>query len=126
MPARVTDPFAQASAALVVGLAQPHREVAAVGQYDPEWRLLGGRHVVGGASRLVLPVRTIVADALAFGAAAVIVAHGHPSGDPRPSGADIAYTRLLARTLAAIDVRLADHVIVAPGGIVSLREHGML
>ena len=68
----------------------------------------------------------MVADALAFGARIVVIAHAHPSGDPAPSAADIAYTRLLARTLAAIDVRLADHLIVAPAGTTRLRALGLL
>lgn len=120
------DPFARACAALVVGIVDPRREIAATGYFDPEWRLLGGRHVVGGGSHLVLPIRTLITDALAFGAFGVVVAHGHPSGDPSPSAADIAYTRLLARTLAAIDLRLADHLIVTPDGTRSLRAMGLL
>ena len=126
MSAAVPDSFATACAALRTGLARPDREVATVGQFDPDWRLLGSRHVVGGASRLLLPVRTVVADALAFGSANIVLAHAHPSGDPRPSASDIAYTRLLGRTLAAIDVRLVDHLIVAPDGFVSLRAIGLL
>lgn len=100
--------------------------MAAIGQFDPEWRLLGSRHVAGGARRLAIPVRTVVADALAFGSRAVVIAHGHPSGDPEPSAADIAYTRLLARTLAAIEVRLADHLVVGAKSVVSLRALGLL
>ena len=120
------DPFARACAALLVGVVDPAREIAAIGYFDPEWRHLGGRHVVGRARHLVLPIRLMVADALTFDARHVIVAHGHPSGDPTPSTADIAYTRLLARTLAAIDVRLADHLIAAPGGTTGLRAMGLL
>ena len=120
------DPCARAGAALLAGIADQPREIAAIGYFDPEWRLLGGRHVVGGATHLVLAIRTLVADALAFGARSVVIAHGHPSGDPSASAADIAYTRLLARTLAAIDVRLADHLIAAPGGTTGLRALGLL
>ena len=119
------DPFARACAALLAGIADQAREIAAIGYFDPEWRLLGGRHVVGGATHLVLPIRTLVADALAFGARAVVIAHGHPSGDSAPSAADIAYTRLLARTLSAINVRLADHVIATPDGATGLRALGL-
>ena len=120
------DPFARACAALLIGMVDPTREIAAIGYFDPEWRLLGSRHVAGGGSYLVLPIRTLVADALAFGSRAVVIVHGHPSGDPSPSAADIAYTRLLARTLAAIDVWLADHLIATPGGATGLRALGLL
>ncbi|WP_174286416.1 JAB domain-containing protein [Sphingomonas bacterium] len=120
------DPFARARAALLVGIVDPHREIAGIGYFDPEWRLLGRRHVVGGAAHIALPIRTIIVDALAFGARDVVIAHGHPSGDPAPSIADIAYTRLLARTLAAIDMRLADHLIVTPDGTTALRALGLL
>ena len=120
------DLFASACAALLVGIVDPHREIAAIGQFDPEWRLLGSRHVVGRSRYLMLPVRTIVADALAFGSSSVVIAHSHPSGDPAPSAADIAYTRLLARTLAAIGVRLADHLIATPAGAGGMRALGRL
>ncbi len=110
----------------MAGIVDPRREIAAIGYYGPEWRHLGGRHVVGAPSRLTLPIRLIVADALAFGAASVVMAHGHPSGDPTPSMTDIAYTRVLARTLAAIDVRLADHLIAGPDGATGLRALGLL
>lgn len=119
-------PFARACAALLIGIVDPAREIAAIGYFDPKWRLLGARHVIGGASRLALPVRSIVADALRFDARSVVIAHAHPSGDPAPSAADITYTRVLARTLAAIDVRLADHLVSAPAGTTGMRAIGLL
>lgn len=63
-----------------------------------------------------LPVRTIVADALAHEACAVVVAHHHPSGDPTPSRADIEATRALEQALRPLGIRLYDHIILAAGG----------
>ena len=121
-----TDPFARACAALLIGVVDPVQEIAAIGHFDPEWRLLGSRHVMGRRSYLALPVRMVVTDALTFGSYSIVIAHGHPSGDPAPSAADIAYTRLLARTLVAIDVRLVDHLIATPGHATGLRAIGLL
>ena len=114
------------AAALFADLSGAAQEIAAVAYLDPEWRLLGHREFRGTASRAVPSIREIVRDALANEAAAVILAHNHPSGDPTPSIADLAFTRTLARTLAAIDITLADHLILTRTGIASLREAGLL
>ncbi|MDT8759824.1 DNA repair protein [Sphingomonas psychrotolerans] len=90
-------------------------------------RVLGMRHARSkSVDRLVLPIRDVAADALAFGAAAVVMAHNHPSGDPAPSVADLEATRLLARALGTFDIRLVDHLIVARDGITSFRQLGLL
>jgi DNA repair protein RadC len=54
------------------------------------------------------------------------MAHNHPSGDPTPSAADRDMTRLLARTLGALDIRLLDHLIVTLSGTTSFRRLGLL
>ena len=84
------------------------------------------RHGVGGCGQVRLSVRCIVADALAFGAAAVVIAHNHPSGDARPSERDLAFTRALVRSLAAVEVRLVDHLVIAGEAVTSLRASGAL
>jgi DNA repair protein RadC len=71
-------------------------------------------------------VRTVAADALAFGARAVVMAHNHPSGDARPSGDDRLLVRRLARALDALEVRLLDHLVLTRDGYSSLRGLGML
>ena len=70
--------------------------------------------------------RTVVQHALRYNAAAVILAHNHPSGVPEPSQADIALTRRLGDALGLIDVRMLDHFIVAAGEPLSLAERGLL
>ena len=54
------------------------------------------------------------------------MAHNHPSGDPRPSRADIQATRRLAETADALDIRLHDHLIFAGTDCRSFRELGLL
>ena len=71
--------------------------------------------------------REIVKQALAHNAAALIVAHNHPSGRPQPSSSDIELTRMLKLSLGMVDVRLLDHFIIARGqDAVSLAELGQL
>ena len=70
--------------------------------------------------------REVVKEALARGAAAVILAHNHPSGVAEPSQADELITRRLREALALVDVRVLDHLIVAGGECVSFAERGLL
>lgn len=108
-------------------IADVPQEVAVFAYLDPKWSILGMRHVAaGGWDRLVVPLRTVVADVLAFDAAAVAMAHNHPSGDPTPSGADYRVTQRIAQTLDAIGVQLVDHVVLARGARVHFRARGFL
>lgn len=68
--------------------------------------------------------REVVKAALAHNAAAVILAHNHPSGTPDPSQADRALTQALKQALALVDVRLLDHFVVAGRHVYSFAEHG--
>ena len=81
------------------------------------------RGTVDGAS--VHP-RVVVRRALAHNAAALVVAHGHPSGVAEPSPTDRAITARLRDALALVDVRLLDHFVVDDGECVSFAERGWL
>ena len=71
--------------------------------------------------------REVVKHALEYNAAAVILAHNHPSGRAEPSSADIALTQALKQALALVDVRLLDHFIVtAAEKPLSLAERGLV
>jgi len=70
--------------------------------------------------------REVVKRALTRNAAAMIVAHNHPSGVAEPSIQDQALTRTLAEALALVDVKLLDHFIVVPGACLSFAERGLL
>ena len=70
--------------------------------------------------------REILKRALHHNAAAVILAHNHPSGVAEPSIQDQALTRTLAEALSLVDVKVLDHFIVAPGACLSFAERGLL
>jgi len=70
--------------------------------------------------------REVVKRALAHNAAAVILAHNHPSGVTEPSQADQLLTHALEQALALVDVRVLDHFVVAGGQILSFAEQGLL
>ena len=59
-------------------------------------------------------------------AAALIVAHNHPSGDPSPSADDVALTARLQVAAEALGIRLLDHLVIGDGSFVSLAEEGLL
>lgn len=70
--------------------------------------------------------REVVLAALRYSAAAVILAHNHPSGSVHPSRADEALTQTLKQALALVDVRVLDHVIVSAGAASSMAELGLI
>jgi len=70
--------------------------------------------------------REVVKEALAVNAAAVILAHNHPSGVAEPSQADERITRRLKSALDLVDIRLLDHLIIGNGESTSLAARGML
>jgi DNA repair protein RadC len=83
-------------------------------------------------SSLVHP-REVFRPAILAGAAAIICAHNHPSGDPAPSAADLQVTRQLREAARAVDIEILDHVIIgeagadpAGRGYYSFREAGLL
>lgn len=95
---------------------------------DAKNRLIGIHTVAIGLlnEALVHPRETFKA-AIVMGAAAILVGHNHPSGDPTPSPEDIAMTQRLADAGRILGVELIDHVIVgAPGCSRSLREIGYI
>jgi len=81
------------------------------------------RGTIDGAS--VHP-REVVRRALHYNAAALILAHNHPSGVSEPSSADRRITERLQAALALIDVRVLDHIVVGHGEFTSFAERGLL
>ena len=70
--------------------------------------------------------REVVKAALTCNAAAVILCHNHPSGVPEPSKADISITKRLVDSLALIDVRVLDHIVIGGSDTVSFAERGLI
>jgi len=96
--------------------------------------LLDGRHRLmrevmasrGTLTASLVHPREVFRPALREGAAALVVVHNHPSGDPAPSGEDREVTRRLVQAGALLGVPVLDHVVVAERGWVSLRAEGEL
>lgn len=72
-----------------------------------------------------MPPREVVRACLRHNAAAVILAHNHPSGVAEPSQADVALTQTLRQALELVGVRVLDHLIVGAGVPVSLCQRGL-
>jgi DNA repair protein RadC len=70
--------------------------------------------------------REVVKRALAHNAAAVILAHNHPSGVAEPSRADELITQRLKEALALVDIRVLDHLVIGGGSVESFAERGLL
>lgn len=112
---------------LRVNLGTRDHEIFAILFLDNRHRLIEFvpmfRGTVDGAS--VHP-REVVKEALQRNAAAVILAHNHPSGVAEPSQADEIITGRIRDALALIDVRVLDHLVVTSDVIVSFAERGLL
>ena len=80
----------------------------------------------GSISSTEVHPREVVKRALYFNAAAVILAHNHPSGDIAPSQADKPITQRLVQALQLVDIRVPDHLIVGGTQTLSFAEHGLL
>ncbi|MBQ7001919.1 MAG: DNA repair protein RadC [Oscillospiraceae bacterium] len=78
----------------------------------------------GSVNSANISVRKIVETALSSNATTVILAHNHPSGVAVPSAEDIQTTRRVAAALRAVEVHLADHIVVAEGDYVSMVQSG--
>lgn len=102
-------------------------EVAVFAYFNDGGRMIGSRRLTCGMPGLItLPVRRIVREALLLDAEQLLMAHNHPSGEARPSRADIEATRRLGRALALFDIRLVDHWIVTHDRAISLRAMGLM
>ncbi|MEJ8838075.1 RadC family protein [Ramlibacter sp. AN1133] len=112
---------------LQLHLARKPREEFAVLFLDAQNRLIAFDVMFRGTlTQTSVYPREIVAEALRLGAAAVVLAHNHPSGTVNPSRADEALTQTLKSALAMVDVRVLDHIIVAPGAALSMAEEGLV
>lgn len=80
----------------------------------------------GTLDRSEVHPREVVKRALAHNAAAVMLAHNHPSGVSEPSSADRHITQMLAQSLALVDIRVLDHLIIGEGEPVSFAARGWL
>ena len=104
----------------------PH-EVFSVLFLDAQHRLLAAEDLFRGSlTQASVYPREVVKRALAHNAAAVILAHNHPSGTLEPSRSDELLTQALKSSLALVDVRVLDHFVVGRGAVLSFAERGLL
>nr|WP_315168101.1 DNA repair protein RadC [uncultured Limnohabitans sp.] len=112
---------------LQLQLAHKNHEVFAVLFLDSQNRLLAMEELFRGTlSQTSVYPREVVLRALHHQAAAVVLSHNHPSGSVQPSRADEALTQNLKASLALVDVRVLDHIIVGQGQSLSMAEQGLL
>jgi len=81
---------------------------------------------LGTLDRASVHPREILRRSLELNAAALILAHNHPSGIAEPSASDVALTRDVTELLAKVDVRVLDHLVVGDGSEVSFAERGLI
>lgn len=107
--------------------ASEHSEAAYELCLDRKGKLLACKRLGSGSDISVnLDIRQLVENAIRSSASAVVLAHNHPSGVALPSPSDYAATERIKTALDALGIDLADHIIVADGDFVSLRESGFL
>ncbi|MHB1516271.1 MAG: RadC family protein [Acidiferrobacteraceae bacterium] len=112
---------------LTLKLAPARREQFAVLLLDQRHRVIAFEVLFTGTlSTCSVHPREVVKTALTANAAAVILAHNHPSGDPSPSEADKSLTFRLREALALVDVRVLDHIVVGGSQALSFVEAGLL
>jgi len=105
---------------------KPH-EVFVVLFLDVQNRLIACEEMFRGTlTQTSVYPREVVLQALHHQASAVVLSHNHPSGSVQPSRADESLTQTMKTTLALIDVRVLDHIIVAPNAALSMAERGLL
>lgn len=118
----------QAVVELVRGrLAHLRREVFMVIQLNVKNDVIAEEIVSQGTiNASIVHPREVFQNAIKNGAAAIIVTHNHPSGDPGPSDEDIQVTKRLVETGKIIGIPLLDHVIIGSQDSFSLKAHGLL
>jgi DNA repair protein RadC len=107
--------------------ASPDQEVLGAIFLDLRHRMIGEKELFRGTlSRASAEPRAVLREALMRGAAALVLFHTHPNGEPVPSNEDVAFTQRMVGAGEAVGVRLVDHVILgADGRWLSMRQrHG--
>jgi DNA repair protein RadC len=106
--------------------SDPSRETLWVAHIDDRAHCLHVSYHVGSDTGADFPLRQIIVAAAEHGSAGILLAHNHPSGDPRPSESDLRVTRRLASAAEALDCMVVDHLIFAGAECTSFRALGLL
>ncbi|WP_344289823.1 RadC family protein, partial [Microbacterium arabinogalactanolyticum] len=108
-------------------LAHREREVFLVLFLDNPHRVIRHQEMFAGTiSSVVVYPREIVREALKANAAALILAHNHPSGKAEPSHADRLITEQVVKACQLLEIRVLDHLVIGRGECVSFAERGWL
>jgi DNA repair protein RadC len=101
------------------------QEFAAAMFLDTQLKIIGVyMHTQGGLTSTVVDRRLILSAALQLGAVNIILAHNHPSGNLKPSAADIEMTKEMVAACKKLDLNLTDHVIITANSFTSIRQGG--
>lgn len=113
--------------AFLAGFIGHTNEVFRVMCFDNDLRITSSRIICsGGPSCADITIRSIVETVIGAGSTLIALGHNHPTGQAVPSSDDISATRRIMDVMKAIGVKVLDHIIVAPGETVSMRELGTL
>nr|WP_210532434.1 DNA repair protein RadC [Pantoea ananatis] len=108
-------------------LAEQEREIFVVMFLDNQHRVITARQMFSGSINSVeVHPREIVREALKINAAALIIAHNHPSGRAEPSQADRDITVKICEACRLVNIRVLDHLVIGRGESVSFTERGWL
>ena len=118
---------ADAANLLMYQMAALDQEYLFVIPLDTRNRVLGRPVEVyhGSLNTSLIRVGEVFREAIKINAAALIVAHNHPSGDPSPSPEDVAVTRSLVEAGKLLDIDVLDHLVIGRNRFVSLKERGL-
>jgi DNA repair protein RadC len=122
---RVTTPADAANLLMseMTFLEQEHLRVVLL---DTRNRVLGTPTIyIGSLNTSVIRIGELFRQAIRENAAALIVAHNHPSGDPSPSPEDINVTKQLVKAGKLLDIEILDHIVIGRQKFVSLKERGL-
>jgi DNA repair protein RadC len=123
----VIDSPEAAALVLMPAFANADRERCVAVYVDTKHRLLSVVTVsIGSIDHTFMAPREVFRDALLENAAAVVLAHNHPSGDPEPSSDDVAVSQRLVRAGSLLGVEVLDHLVVGDSRWVSLARRGVL
>lgn len=116
----------QAAALILYEMGALEREQLKVLLLDTRNRLMQIVEVYRGSlNTSLIRVGEIFRDAVRANAAAVIVAHNHPSGDPSPSAEDVAVTKAMVEAGKLLDIEVLDHLVIGQNRYVSMKAKGL-
>ena len=101
-------------------------ETLRVIHFDARKNVLAVAAYPGEPSCVIVPFRSIIAEALRLGTVGLLLSHNHPSGDPTPSQADISMTLQVQEAAQVLGITLHDHLIIGKSREVSFRSAGYL